>query len=64
VDIVVSTPGRLVEHLNHTPGFILDDLQYLVVDEADLLIERSQHDWMLHLEKRLAAGTVFNFVNI
>jgi ATP-dependent RNA helicase DDX51/DBP6 len=30
VDIVVCTPGRLVDHLNATPGFTLEHLRFLV----------------------------------
>lgn len=30
VDIVVATPGRLVDHINKTPGFSLTDLRFLV----------------------------------
>ena len=30
IDILVCTPGRLVDHLNHTPGFTLKNLQFLV----------------------------------
>ena len=29
-DIVVATPGRLVDHINKTPGFRLDLLRFLV----------------------------------
>ncbi|KAK8087152.1 hypothetical protein PG994_002126 [Apiospora phragmitis] len=35
VDILICTPGRLVEHINLTPGFNLDDVRWLVLDEAD-----------------------------
>ena len=34
-DIVVCTPGRLVDHMQRTPGLCLDSLRYLVIDEAD-----------------------------
>ena len=30
VDIVVATPGRLVDHINKTPGFSLAELRFLV----------------------------------
>ena len=46
VDIVVATPGRLVDHLAGTPNFTLQDLRYLVVDEADRLLNQSYQDWL------------------
>eukprot|EP00898_Chlorokybus_atmophyticus_P000148 jgi/Chlat1/1133/Chrsp111S01608 len=36
--IVVGTPGRLVDHLTNTKGFSLKNLKYLVLDEADRLL--------------------------
>lgn len=30
-DIVVATPGRLVDHIDQTPGFCLQQLRFLVV---------------------------------
>ncbi|XP_026330517.1 probable ATP-dependent RNA helicase pitchoune isoform X2 [Hyposmocoma kahamanoa] len=38
-NILVSTPGRLLDHLQSTAGFNCKNLQYLVVDEADKLLE-------------------------
>lgn len=35
VDIVVATPGRLVDHINKTPGFSLTDLRFLVSGKWD-----------------------------
>ncbi|GER30794.1 ATP-dependent RNA helicase [Striga asiatica] len=37
-NIVVATPGRLVDHLSNTKGFTLRTLKYLVLDEADRLL--------------------------
>eukprot|EP00271_Cylindrocystis_brebissonii_P013125 TRINITY_DN32722_c0_g1_i1.p1 TRINITY_DN32722_c0_g1~~TRINITY_DN32722_c0_g1_i1.p1 ORF type:complete len:469 (+),score=99.49 TRINITY_DN32722_c0_g1_i1:569-1975(+) len=36
--VVVGTPGRLVDHLSNTKGFSLRTLKYLVLDEADRLL--------------------------
>ncbi|CAO2822476.1 unnamed protein product [Amaranthus hypochondriacus] len=36
--IIVSTPGRLMDHLTNTKGFSLRSLKYLVLDEADRLL--------------------------
>lgn len=35
VNLLVGTPGRLLDHLEHTKGFIYKNLQCLVIDEAD-----------------------------
>ncbi|EDV35176.1 uncharacterized protein Dana_GF22616 [Drosophila ananassae] len=39
INILVGTPGRLVDHLLHTASFRLTRLQFLVLDEADRLLE-------------------------
>ncbi|XP_034235606.1 probable ATP-dependent RNA helicase Dbp73D [Thrips palmi] len=52
-DIVVTTPGRLVDHLKSTNGFSLHHLKYLVIDEADRVLESVQDDWLYHLENHL-----------
>ncbi|PKA62643.1 DEAD-box ATP-dependent RNA helicase 10 [Apostasia shenzhenica] len=36
--IIVGTPGRLLDHLSNTKGFNLRLLKYLVLDEADRLL--------------------------
>ncbi|KAF2457771.1 P-loop containing nucleoside triphosphate hydrolase protein [Lineolata rhizophorae] len=37
--VVVATPGRLLDHLENTKGFSLRHLKYLVLDEADRLLD-------------------------
>ncbi|KAI1629610.1 ATP-dependent rRNA helicase RRP3 [Exophiala viscosa] len=37
--IIVATPGRLIDHLENTKGFSLRQLKYLVMDEADRLLD-------------------------
>ncbi|KAI4370962.1 hypothetical protein MLD38_019248 [Melastoma candidum] len=46
VDILVATPGRLMDHINSTLGFTLEHLCYLVVDETDRLLRESYQSWL------------------
>merc|ERR1719469_848095 len=36
--IIVATPGRLIDHLENTKGFNLKALKFLVMDEADRIL--------------------------
>ncbi|XP_049662129.1 ATP-dependent RNA helicase DDX51 isoform X2 [Accipiter gentilis] len=38
-DIIVATPGRLTDHISQTAGFSLTQLRFLIVDEADRMID-------------------------
>ncbi|KAL7679760.1 putative ATP-dependent helicase HrpB, DEAD/DEAH box helicase domain, RNA helicase, DEAD-box type, Q [Plasmopara halstedii] len=38
VNILISTPGRLLDHLQNTKAFIYHNLQVLVIDEADRIL--------------------------
>lgn len=40
--ILVCTPGRLLDHLNHTPGFSLRGLRTVVIDEADKMLDQNE----------------------
>ncbi|XAR72500.1 RNA helicase [Bertholletia excelsa] len=46
VDILVATPGRLMDHINSTKGFTLEHLCYLVVDETDRLLREAYQSWL------------------
>jgi ATP-dependent RNA helicase DDX47/RRP3 len=37
--VLVATPGRLLDHLENTKGLSLRNLKYLVLDEADRLLD-------------------------
>ncbi|KIK71286.1 hypothetical protein GYMLUDRAFT_33429 [Collybiopsis luxurians FD-317 M1] len=39
VNLVVSTPGRLLDHLEGSKGFIFRNLKALIIDEADRILE-------------------------
>ncbi|CAG8478998.1 2286_t:CDS:10, partial [Paraglomus brasilianum] len=53
VDILIATPGRLIDHINSTPNFTLQHLRFLVVDEADRLLNQSYQDWLSTVLKAL-----------
>ncbi|KAI1339995.1 P-loop containing nucleoside triphosphate hydrolase protein [Xylariaceae sp. FL0016] len=46
VDVLVCTPGRLVEHIKSTPGFDLTYVRWLVADEADKLLGQDFQQWL------------------
>lgn len=39
MNILVATPGRLLQHMDQTVGFDADNLQVLVLDEADRILD-------------------------
>ncbi|XP_068081308.1 probable ATP-dependent RNA helicase pitchoune isoform X2 [Anabrus simplex] len=39
INILVATPGRLLDHLQNTPDFLYKNLQCLVIDEADRILD-------------------------
>ena len=43
-EIVVATPGRIIDHVMNTMAFELDSLSALVLDEADRLLEMGFQD--------------------
>lgn len=38
-DVVICTPGRMIDHLRNSRSIHMDDLEILVLDEADRLLE-------------------------
>lgn len=39
LNILVATPGRLLQHMDESPGFDANSLQVLVLDEADRIMD-------------------------
>lgn len=39
INILVATPGRLLDHMQNTPDFLYKNLQCLVIDEADRILD-------------------------
>ncbi|CRG91900.1 hypothetical protein PISL3812_08954 [Talaromyces islandicus] len=60
VDVLITTPGRLVDHIRQTEGFSLRHLQWLVVDEADRLLNESFQEWVSVLMTELDKAKTVN----
>ena len=39
MNLLVATPGRLLDHLENTEGFNFKNLQMLIIDEADAILK-------------------------
>lgn len=44
VNILICTPGRLLDHLQNTKGFVFRNLLALIMDEADRILEQGFED--------------------
>lgn len=52
-DMVIGTPGRIIDHLANAPGFDLDRLEILVLDEADRMLEEGFEDELNQILEQL-----------
>jgi ATP-dependent RNA helicase DDX18/HAS1 len=52
-NLLVATPGRLLDHLQNTKGFVYRSLACLVIDEADRILEIGFEDEMRQIIKIL-----------
>lgn len=50
-DIVIATPGRLIDHIHNSPSFTLDSLDILVLDEADRMLSDGFADELAEIVK-------------
>ena len=39
INLLVGTPGRLLDHLENTDGFVFHNLKMLIIDEADAILK-------------------------
>lgn len=40
VNLLICTPGRLLDHLQNTQGFAVHNLMCLIIDEADRILQQ------------------------
>ena len=50
-DVIIATPGRLIDHIRNTPSFTLDALDILVLDEADRMLSDGFADELTEIIK-------------
>ncbi|KAK7064216.1 DEAD-domain-containing protein [Favolaschia claudopus] len=50
-DVVIATPGRLIDHIHNSPSFTLDTLDVLVLDEADRMLSDGFADELTEIVK-------------
>ena len=50
-DVVIATPGRLIDHIRNSPSFTLDALDILVLDEADRMLSYGFADELTEIIK-------------
>lgn len=62
VDILICTPGRIVDHIQSTKGFTLDHVQWLVIDEADRLLDESFQQWIEIVIPALEVQRILNSI--
>ncbi|KAK3923300.1 putative ATP-dependent RNA helicase [Frankliniella fusca] len=53
-DIVIATPGRLIDHIRNTPSFSLDSIEVLILDEADRMLDENFSEQMKEIVKQTA----------
>ncbi|XP_061365180.1 DEAD-box ATP-dependent RNA helicase 27-like [Gastrolobium bilobum] len=53
INLLVATPGRLLDHLQNTKGFIYKNLKCLMIDEADRILEANFEEEMKQIIKIL-----------
>lgn len=51
-DVIVATTGRLIDHIHNTKGFTLEDVELLVLDEADRLLEMGFKEELMTIVKQ------------
>lgn len=48
MNIIICTPGRLLQHMDENETFLCDQLQILVIDEADRILDMGFKRQVLH----------------
>jgi ATP-dependent RNA helicase DDX31/DBP7 len=58
INLLVTTPGRLIYHLQNTSSFKLDKLEVLVLEESDRILDMGFQKEMISIVAELEKKTV------
>uniref|UniRef100_A0A6Q2WPU1 RNA helicase n=1 Tax=Esox lucius TaxID=8010 RepID=A0A6Q2WPU1_ESOLU len=53
-DVLIATPGRLIDHLHNTPSFELSQIEILILDEADRMLDEYFEEQMKEIIRMCA----------
>ena len=56
-NVIIATPGRLLQHLEQTPYFEMTELRILVLDEADRVLDMGFRDQLVRILSYLPKQT-------
>lgn len=59
INLLVATPGRLLDHLQNTPEFLYKNLQCLIIDEADRILDIGFEEELKHIITLLPSKLFF-----
>ncbi|CAK7897574.1 ATP-dependent RNA helicase Dbp7p [[Candida] anglica] len=60
VNVLVATPGRLVDHMENTTVFDVSQLRWLVLDEGDKLMELGFEETITKITTRISESSKIN----
>lgn len=60
INILVATPGRLLDHILNTPDFLYRNLKCLVIDEADKILDIGFEEDLNQILKRIPSKFFFS----
>ena len=55
-DVVIATPGRFIDHMRNSASFAVENLEILVLDEADRMLEDGFADELDEILKTIPRG--------
>jgi ATP-dependent RNA helicase DDX27 len=55
-DVVIATPGRFIDHMRNSASFVVENIEILVLDEADRMLEDGFADELDEILKTIPKG--------